>query len=149
MVELQRLTGMRPGEVCRMRACDLDTAGRVWVYTPERHKTEHHGRERPIYLSPRAQEVLRPWLRADPAAHLFSPIEAQEERWAEQRRNRRSPMTPSHRARTRKAKPRRKPRDRYDANSYRHAVAYGCRKAGIPPWHPNQLRHNRLVTEAG
>jgi integrase len=24
MIELQRLTGMRPGEVCRMRTCDLD-----------------------------------------------------------------------------------------------------------------------------
>jgi integrase len=24
MVKLQRLTGMRPGEVCRLRACDLE-----------------------------------------------------------------------------------------------------------------------------
>ena len=34
MVELQRLTGMRPGEVVIMRTCDLDTSGEVWVYTP-------------------------------------------------------------------------------------------------------------------
>ncbi len=39
MVELQRLSGMRPGEVCMMRSCDLDTSGRVWAYTPESHKT--------------------------------------------------------------------------------------------------------------
>ena len=45
MVELQRLSGMRPGEVVTMRTCDLDTSGRVWAYTPESHKTEHHGRE--------------------------------------------------------------------------------------------------------
>ena len=32
MVELQLLTGMRPGEVCRMRPCDMDTTGAAWVY---------------------------------------------------------------------------------------------------------------------
>src|SRR3954454_3124492 len=42
MIELQRLTGMRPGEVTMMRTCDLDMTGQRWVYTPRRHKTEHH-----------------------------------------------------------------------------------------------------------
>jgi integrase len=65
MVELQRLTGMRPGEVVTMRTCDLDISGRVWVYTPGSHKTEHHDKPRTVYLGPRAQEVLRPWLRTD------------------------------------------------------------------------------------
>src|SRR5262249_19050092 len=27
MIELQRYTGMRPGEVCVMRTCDIDTSG--------------------------------------------------------------------------------------------------------------------------
>ena len=86
MVELQRLTGMRPGEVCRMRACDLDTSGPVWIYSPAGHKTDHHGIEHRIYLGPRAQQVLRPWLRANTTAYLFSPREAVEERQAERRR---------------------------------------------------------------
>jgi integrase len=30
MVELQRLTGMRPGEVCSMRTIDVNTHGRIW-----------------------------------------------------------------------------------------------------------------------
>jgi integrase len=60
MIELQLLTGMRPGEVCQMRSGDLDTSGKVWVYVPRSHKTEHHDRDRPIPLGPRAQEVLRP-----------------------------------------------------------------------------------------
>lgn len=30
MIELQRLTGMRPGEVLIMRGCDLNTSGDVW-----------------------------------------------------------------------------------------------------------------------
>lgn len=33
MVMLQRLTGMRPGEICAMRGCDIDTTGRLWAYT--------------------------------------------------------------------------------------------------------------------
>ncbi len=32
MVQGQRLTGMRPSELCIMRGCDLDTTGTVWVY---------------------------------------------------------------------------------------------------------------------
>jgi integrase len=44
MVRVQRLSGMRPGEVVLMRPCDIDRArGLTWVYRPESHKTEHHG----------------------------------------------------------------------------------------------------------
>ena len=39
MVELQRLTGMRPGEVCRLRLCEVDRTGDVWIYRPTQHKT--------------------------------------------------------------------------------------------------------------
>jgi integrase len=142
MIELQRRTGMRPGEVCMMRSCDLNTAGPVWEYVPESHKTEHHGKGRTIYLGPRAQEALKPWLKTDLAAYLFSPKEAMEAKSAGRRRDRKTPLTPSQRARTRKARPRRAPGERYDARSYYHAVRYGCRKAGVGNWHPNQLRHN-------
>ena len=31
MIQLQLLTAMRPGEVCAMRGCDLNTAGKLWV----------------------------------------------------------------------------------------------------------------------
>jgi len=71
MVQLQRLTGMGSGEVCAMRTGDLDMSGPVWCYVPASHKTEHHGRERRVYLGPEAQAILRGWLRADPAAYLF------------------------------------------------------------------------------
>jgi integrase len=143
---------MRPGEVTIMRTCDLDTSGRVLAYTPESHKTEHHGRERRIYIGPQAQAVIKPWLRADLTAYLFSPKEAMEEHRAELRRNRKSPMTPSQRARTRKRKPRKEPGERYDTGSYGHAIKAGCKRAGVPKWHPHQLRHNaatRLRKEFG
>jgi integrase len=161
MVALQRLSGMRPGEVCSLRTIDVDTSGRVWIYTPESHKTEHHGRERRIYLGPQAQDCLRPWLRPELSAYVFAPADAEAERRAGQRENRKSPVQPSQRNRRRR-KPRKAPGAKYTVDSYRQAIEYGIEKANreaersesptIPHWHPNQLRHNaatRLRREFG
>jgi integrase len=38
MVELQLLSGMRPGEVIRLTPADIDFTGPVWVYRPSYHK---------------------------------------------------------------------------------------------------------------
>jgi integrase len=173
MIRLQEATGMRPGEVTIMRGCDIDRGGSgnssgVWTYVPATHKTEHHGIERPIYLGPKAQEIVKPWLKADPRAHLFDPRDAIEAHRAARRAGRKTPMTPSQAARRRKRNPGRAPRDHYTAESYRRAIARGCVKADalahqrgptlkldevvVPSWHPNQLRHNaatRLRREFG
>ena len=58
MVRFQRLTGCRPGRGLQLRPCDVDRTGDVWMYTPASHKTEHHGRERVIYIGPKAQEIV-------------------------------------------------------------------------------------------
>jgi hypothetical protein len=34
MVQLQQLTGMRPGEVTVIRTCDLNVSGRIWEFDP-------------------------------------------------------------------------------------------------------------------
>ena len=161
MVQLQRLSGMRPGEVCIMRTIDLDTSGRAWIYTPESHKTEHHGRKRRIYLGPVAQAILRPWLRPELTSYLFSPAEAEAERRTEQRESRRTRVQPSQLNRGRR-RPRKAPGQRYIVDSYRRAIEYGIKWANreperdgsrpIPHWHPHQLRHNaatRLRREFG
>ena len=78
MVEVQLWSGCRPGEVVGMRGRDIDTAGlsvagvRVWVYRPADHKGEHLDKDRVIFLGPKAQEVIHPWLKADAAAPLFA-----------------------------------------------------------------------------
>lgn len=72
MIELQRWTGMRPGEVRIMRVCDLDTSGTVWLYRPQRHKAEHHDAERVICIGTHGQEVLKCWLKTNAQAYLFS-----------------------------------------------------------------------------
>src|SRR5262249_42521621 len=38
MIQLQRLTGMRPGGVVIMRTMDIDSSGTIWEYRPESHK---------------------------------------------------------------------------------------------------------------
>jgi integrase len=85
MIELQRLTAMRPGEVVIMRPVDLDRSGRIWTYRPSVHKMEHTGRTRAVQIGPRAQEILRPWLRANLEEFLFQPQEAEAERHAERK----------------------------------------------------------------
>jgi integrase len=78
MIELQRLTAMRPGEVTAMRGCEMNMSGKVWTYEPPRHKAAHLGHRRTIFIGPKAQAVLRAWLRTDLEANLFSPREAVE-----------------------------------------------------------------------
>jgi integrase len=51
MVQFQRLTGCRPGEVCQLRPMDVDRSGKVWEYRPASHKTDYRGRERVIFTA--------------------------------------------------------------------------------------------------
>jgi integrase len=67
-LRLQRLTGMRPGEVLEMRPKDIDRSKTPWAYTPASGgKTLHHDKPRRVYLGPQAREMLTPWLVACPA----------------------------------------------------------------------------------
>lgn len=170
MIRLQLLTGMRPGEVVIMRAGDIDRSGDVWQYTPQHHKTAHHGHDRTVLLGPQAQAVLAPFLRRErPDHYLFSPKDAERHRRRELTRRRKTPLSCGNvRGSNRKDRPQRRPGERYDTHAYQHAVRCACRKAFPVPaglddeqadrwrkahhWHPHQLRHNaatRLRKEHG
>ena len=156
MVRFQRLTGCRPGEVCNLRPMDLDRSREVWAFTPASHKTEHHEHSRIIFVGPRAQAILLPYLLRPADAHCFSPTESVERRNAARRARRKTKVQPSQVSR-KKARPERVPKDRYTRHSYRQAVDRAIEKAnktaadeaaqkGTDPvvldhWHPNQLRH--------
>jgi integrase len=134
MIRLQLATAMRPGEVCIMRACDLNMSGPIWEYRPETYKTEHHDvlPSRVIMLGPRAQEIIRPFLGLDMGAYLFSPKRAMTEQMAQRRAGRRTPLWPSHveyHAKERGRRGRRPLKDRYDVNAYRRAIARACDQA--------------------
>lgn len=122
MIQMQLCTGMRPGEVRIMRPCDIKMLGDVWEYRPERHKTEHHGRARVVFIGPRGQEILKPFLEdSEPAEYLFRPVQP---------------------ASSRKEAPQRTPGLCYRRDSYTRAIRRACEIAEIPAWSPNQLRHN-------
>jgi integrase len=148
MVEVQRLTGARPHEVVEMLLLDIDRRGPVWEYRPARHKTQHLDRERIVFLGPRAQQVLQPWLPSSLEAWIFSPARSVALRNEKRHRERISPLTAA-RTYRRKARPKRVPRERYDVASYRRAIRRAirraCLEAGIPVWHPNQIRHARAT----
>ena len=169
MVELQSLTGMRSGEICRMRGKDIDrNAGEgLWSYRPEKHKTTHRGQDRVVWLGKQCQQIIAPFLKMDPEVYLFSPREAEAARREALHQSRKTPMSCGNKPGTnRKRKPKKEPGDRYDTHSYRRAVAEACQKAFPPPerltdgmdeakataalrkwrrehqWHPHRLRHN-------
>ncbi|HUW30810.1 MAG TPA: site-specific integrase [Planctomycetota bacterium] len=168
IIELMRLTGARCGEIVQMRGIDLDVSGSVWLYRPSTHKAQHHGHDRVVEIGPRAQEVIKPFLKADLSAYLFSPADALAEHNAKRRDERVTPMTPSQRRRRPKRHPARKPGGRYTTESLRRAIARACDQAFPHPelskiepdeltpeqqtelarwqkehrWHPHQLRHS-------
>lgn len=130
MIDLQLLTGMRPGEVCSMRTGDIDTTGTLWTYRPERHKTQHHGVDRVIYLGPKAQVVLGPHLRSDLSAAVFSPADAMD--WYREQRSarRHTPKSCGNRAGTnRKKKPKKTAGNQFETGSYRRAIEQATGKA--------------------
>ncbi len=150
MVQLQRLTGMRPCEVVRMRACDIDMTGEVWIYSPTEHKNRWRGHRRSVALGPKAQPIVKRFLTTDLSAFLFSPAAAESERNRQRRMARKSKITPSQAARRSQPRPKRAKRKRYDTNSYRRAIEYGIKKARklgveIPHWFPLQLRHTHAT----
>jgi len=139
MIELQRLTGMRPDEVTIMRPCNIDRTDEIWLYTPSEHKMDYRDEdiEKIICLGPKAQAILTPWLDRHPTAYLFSPKEASDAALA--RRTKRA--NPKPRNRPKKGRPR-LPKEHYTDASYCRAVRRLCENGGIPRWTPNQLRHN-------
>lgn len=74
LIQLQLYTGMRPGEVTSLRACDIEFGSDSWFYIPQHHKTQHLGRKRNVALGPQAQAIVRKYLGLRPTnAYLFVP----------------------------------------------------------------------------
>jgi integrase len=168
MVRVQRLTGMRPQEVCLLRPVDLDRSGEIWIFRPESHKSEHHGRQRSVPIGPQAQSILLRYLARDADMYCFRPVDSEAKRRAAQHAARKTPISCGNRPGTNvKPHPKVMPGDRYDVAAYRRAIHRGCDKAFPHPtlstikeadlnaaqleekrkwqsshrWSPNRLRH--------
>lgn len=126
MVQVQLLCGCRPGEIVRLRGTDVDKSKDPWVWTLAEHKNAWRGHSRRILLGPQAQVILRPFLDRPPEAYYFSPREAvrlADRDWVDRQDDR-------------------KPGERYLVNSYEQAIERAAKRAKVPHWTPNQLRHS-------
>lgn len=164
MIDLQRATGMRPGELCRMRRCDLTTLPSevlpipgqrrtikameaegvpIWWYVPARHKNLHRGKMRIVPIGPDGQQILKPFLDRAHDNYIFRP--ADDLSLARQKALRAGPC--------------------YDVRAYHNAIVRAVGRANrvrkqaveralvplfvsVPPWSPNQLRHAALEDAA-
>jgi integrase len=152
MVVLQLETGMRPGELVAMRACDIDMSGKTWLYRPSQHKTWHHGYDRCITIGPRGQAIIRKHLTTDMQATLFSPRAIMEQRRLAMRAKRKTKVQPSQQDR-RKAKPKKRPATMYTVLAYGRCITEAIKrynkdkpeKERLLHWHPNHLRHLRAL----
>ncbi|AMV26211.1 site-specific tyrosine recombinase XerC [Gemmata sp. SH-PL17] len=144
MATLQRFTGMRPGEVCALKLAEVDRSGAVWVWRPDQHKTAWRDKDKVILFGPNAQAVVTAFLQGgntlDHGEYLFSPRAAREERYAALRAARKSKVPPSQ-VNRRTARQKRAPGPRYWQTGYAHAIQRAAERAGVPHWHPNQIRH--------
>ncbi len=130
MVRFQRLTGCRPGEVCSVRPMDVDRSGEVWTYKPESHKTEHHGKERFIFIGPKAQAVLVPYLLRPADAYCFSPADSEKQRLEELHAARVTPLSCGNKpGSNRVRRPKKWPGDRYTKDSYNRAITRAIKAA--------------------
>ena len=112
----------------------IDRTNAVWIYRPTKHKNAHRGQPRMVALGAAAQAVIEAHLAgrtfgdADP---LFSPRRQREELFAAMRAKRKTKVQPSQVSR-KKAKGKRLPGERFNANAIGHAVGKACKKAELP-----------------
>jgi integrase len=117
MVRLQLASGLRPGELCAMTAGAIDTSGAEWLYEIDGHKNLH----RQVRRKPK-----RVWLGPKAQAILRPFLDAAPPGgrvWVFPG----SPPRPVRRVR------------------FWEAVRRACVRAGVEPWHPHQLRHNKAT----
>jgi integrase len=145
LVDLQLLTGARPGELVRLCAAHIDMSEKTWSVTydgtdeQKSHKTDYLNKERVIWFGRRAQKILQMFMstgrRIDQP--IFTPKQACLD--AAQRRGnhgRRANQKPNARKTDRTVG------DQYTTASYRRAIHRVCKQLGVPTWGPHRLRHN-------
>ncbi len=136
LVQLQLLTGARASELLSLRAIDIDTSEDVWAAKLRQHKTSYLEKSRTIHFGPKAQAALKEFMGNRPLdANLFTPREAEAERYAKCKVHRRPGQLPDVRISDRVVG------QHYRGDSYRRAIQRACEQAGVPVWTPHRLRH--------
>ena len=141
MAKIQRLSGVRPGEIIALTADQVDTtpdASGNWTVTQVEHKTDYAegGEPRVWWLNEEAQELIRDRLiRCRPGDRVFTSRDAHRDR-----------LRAAGADRDLSEAELRKFPDFIPEDAYRKAVARACEAAGVPKWTPHQLRHTAATT---
>jgi integrase len=117
MMRLQLLTGMRPGEVRGLRKRMVVRIDGEWVADfGIEHKMAYRKQTRVVALGPKAMALLRLWLKECPTddSFVFRPTQQKGSRGRLQQ---------------------------FTRYGYSDSVDWACRKAGVPSFAPNQIRH--------
>lgn len=157
MVKIQRAAGMRPSEVCSLRVGDIDRSEAVWkvkdatgaVGTRQFKTAKKVKFRRYFYFGDAEIGILKRRMAGKSAdEYIFSPRDAQKERWEKMAAKRKSKKTPSQIARdaSRAEGKLLKFHEFYTSDSYRRGIENALKKAEkqgtrIPHWFPYQLRH--------
>ena len=144
MVRVHRYTGMRPCEMCALRWSLIDQTQTPWVYhvPPEANKNEWRGelgQPRVVCIGPKARAILERHRGGGDVP--FSPLRAMAEYIAAHAAESAHPLSEEAKARRRAAHVPRVLGERWTTDAYSKTIAAACRKAGIPSWGANRLRH--------
>lgn len=162
MIRFQQLVGCRPGEVCQITPSMVDRSGDVWLIALAKHKTAYRGKDRILYVGPKAQAILSKYLLRAADSNCFSPIESERQRLQERHAARKTPLSCGNRPGTnRTRRPKKSPGEAFTTGTYGRSIKNACRRAFPAPkelskegsqtwhsehsWHPNQLRHSRAT----
>lgn len=127
IIRLQQLCGARPGEVCAMRASEINRQGivnldgrrikldGVWIFQPSQYKQLHKGIDVAYVLGPKAQRLLDHLMRSGKTKEFLFE----------------SPKNPGH---------------PITLEAYRDALEKAFEKTGAEPFTPNQIRHLFLTS---
>lgn len=74
LIDVQRLTGARAGELLALTREKIDTRGSVWLFYVDGHKTEHHGHSRVVAIGSKAQRILRRRMKTLESSEKIFPI---------------------------------------------------------------------------
>jgi integrase len=150
VARLQLLCGARPGELLALRGSEIVMRKINWFLKPKQHKNAHRGHERMILITPDAQSILKPFLKPDLNACLFSPAEAEAQRLAELAASRKTPADQGNRTgygdASRAGRQPRKFGEHFSVAAYRRAVDRACARAFPPP--AELARHDGETAQA-
>lgn len=120
-VRVQLATGMRPGELCALTVGAIDRRREPWrCDLSAESKMLHKELRRVVYFGPKARAALSPLLEVAEERGPGAPLFALPARYGTGR----TALT---------------------TTRYRKLVADACKRAGVPSWAPNQLRHTRAT----